>query len=83
MALSEQELKKLEIRQKKKIVQKEHQYGYDREKTLDEHLGDFKTKEERNSAIMKALEDGYRQVEVARFLDITASAIAKIKRKFE
>jgi len=83
MALSEQELKALELRQKKKIVQKEHQYGYNREKTLEEHLGDFKTTEERNSAIMKALEDGYRQAEVARYLNITASAIAKIRRKFE
>jgi len=32
---------------------------------------------------MKALEDGYRQAEVARYLNITASAIAKVRRKFE
>ncbi len=83
MALTKQELKELEIRQKKKIVQKEHRYGYDKEKTLDEYLGDFKTKEERNSAIMKALNDGYGQAEVARFLNISASAIAKVRRKFE
>jgi len=82
MALSEQELKALELRQKKKIVQKKHQYGYDREKTLEEHFEGFKSKEERNSAIMKALEDGYRQAEVARYLNITASAIAKVRKKF-
>ena len=82
MALSEQELKALEIRQKKKIVQKEHQYGYDREKTLEEHFGNFTSKEDRNRAIMEALEDGYRQVELAEYLNITASAVAKVRKKF-
>jgi hypothetical protein len=32
---------------------------------------------------MKALYDGYRLAEVARYLDITASAIAKVRKKFE
>ena len=83
MVLTEGELKELEIRQKKKIVQKEHNYGYDREKTLEEHFGNFKNREERNSAIMEALDDGYGQAEVARYLNITASAIAKVRKKFE
>ena len=83
MALTDGELKELEIRQKKKIVQKEYRYGYDKEKTLKEHFGDVKNKEERNKAIIKALEDGYTQAEIARYLRITASAIAKVRRKFE
>jgi REP element-mobilizing transposase RayT len=83
VALTEGELKELEIRQKKKIVQKEHSYGYDREKTLEEHFGNFKNREERNRAIMEALDDGYGQAEVARYLNITASAIAKVRKKFE
>jgi len=32
---------------------------------------------------MKALDDGYGQAEVARYLELTASAIAKVRRKFE
>ena len=83
MALTKQELKELEIRQKKKIVEKEYRYGYDRERTLEEHFRDFKNKEERNRAIIEALEDGYRQAEVARYLRITASAVAKVRRKYE
>ncbi len=83
MALTDGELKELEIRQKKKIVQKEYRYGYDKEKTLKEHFGDVKNKEERNKAIIKALEDGYTQAEIARHFRITASAIAKVRRKFE
>jgi len=82
MALTEGKLKELEIRQKKKIVQKEHRYGYDKAKTLDEHFGNFKSKEDRNRAVMKALDDGYGQAEAARYLNITASAIAKVRRKF-
>jgi len=83
MALTEGELKELEIRQKKKIVQKEHNYGYDREKTFEEYFGNLKNREERNSAIMEALDDGYGQAEVARYLNITASAVAKVRKKFE
>ena len=83
MGLTDGELKELEIRQKKKIVQKEYRYGYDREKTLEEHFGDFKSKEERNKSIMEALDNGYGQAEVGRYLKITASAIAKVRKKFE
>ncbi|HHC11315.1 MAG TPA: hypothetical protein ENK79_01615 [Campylobacterales bacterium] len=83
MELTEGELKELEIRQKKKIVQKEHKYGYDKEKTLQEHFGDFKSKEERNRGVIEALNDGYGQAEVARYLGISASAIAKVRKKFE
>jgi len=32
-----------------------------REKTLEEHFGDFKSKEERNKSIMEALDNGYGQ----------------------
>ena len=33
-----------------------------------------------NSAIMGALEDGYKQAEVARYLGLTASAVAKVRK---
>ncbi len=83
MTLTKQELKELTIMQKKKIVEKEYKYGYNREKRLEEHFENFKSKEERNRAIMKALDDGYTQAEVARYLKLTASAIAKIRKKFD
>jgi hypothetical protein len=35
-----------------------------------------------NGRITEALDDGYGQAEVARYLNITASAIAKVRKKF-
>ena len=52
-------------------------------KTYEEHFGDFKSKEERNISVIEALDDGYGQAEVGRYLKITASAIAKVRKKFE
>ena len=82
LSFTKQELKELETRQKKKIVQKENSYGHNKEKTLYEHFGEFETKDERNIAIMNTLNDGYNQAEVARYLNLSASAIAKIRKKF-
>ena len=36
------------------------------------------TKKERNFAIVEAIEDGYKQVEIADFLNISSSAVSKI-----
>ena len=51
-------------------------------KHLKSILGDFKSKEERNISVIEALDDGYGQAEVGRYLKITASAIAKVRKKF-
>jgi len=83
IALSKDELKELTVRQNKKLIEKEHKYSYDKEITIEKHFESFTNKEERNRAIIKALDDGYRQAEIARYLKITASAIAKIRKKFE
>ena len=82
LPLDKQELKELKIRQKKKIVQKEYNYGHDREQTLQEHFEKFKNKNERNEAILRALDDGYNQAEIARYLNLSASAVAKVRKKF-
>ena len=42
----------------------------------------FNNKEERNKAVMEALNDGYKQSEIARYLKISDSTVAKIKGKF-
>ena len=76
--LTEDELAKLKKEQKRKIVQKEHEYKYEKEKSLEEHFYEAITKKERNFAIVEAIEDGYKQVEIAKFLNISSSAISKI-----
>ena len=54
---------KLKKEQKRKIVHKEHEYKYEKEKSL---------------AILEAIDDGYKQVEIAEFLNISSSAVSKI-----
>jgi len=76
--LTEEELAKLKKEQKRKIVQKEHEYKYEKEKSLEEYFHEIITKKERNFAILEAIEDGYKQVEIAEFLNISSSAISKI-----
>jgi len=83
LSLTKYELEELNSRERKRIVQKEYNsYSYEKEKRLDEHFGEFKDKDERNRAIMESLNDGYNQAEIARYLNLTASAIAKIRKKY-
>ena len=51
---------------------------YGKEKSLKEHFKDCKTRDERNQAIVNAIADDYKQVEVARFLGISDSAVSKV-----
>jgi len=83
LALSKKELKELEIKQKRKIVQTEYGYKLEKTKTLNEHFKEYSNKKERNQAIINALEDGYTQAEVARYLKLTPTAIAKVRKKYE
>ena len=81
--LSKKEQKELEAEQKRKIVQTEHEYRQEKNKTLKEHFSNYANKEERNMTILQALDDGYGQAEIGRYLNITASAIAKVRNKYE
>jgi len=78
--LSKKELKELETEQKKKIIHTEYEYRQEKDKTLQEHFKNAKDLATRNSAIMCALEDGYRQAEVARYLGISPAAVSKVFR---
>ena len=78
--LSKRELKELEIEQKKKIIHTEHEFRQEKEKALHEYFKDAQELPKRNSAIMNALEDGYKQAEVARYLHISPAAVSKVFR---
>jgi hypothetical protein len=80
MALSEEELKALEIEKQKKIVQKEHEFRQEKSRTLQEYFDKIITKDKRNRAILEALDDGYRQSEVARYLNISSAMVSKVFR---
>ncbi|WP_373033126.1 transposase [Sulfurovum sp.] len=75
-----QELKELEIEQKKKIIHTEHEFRQEKEKTLQEHFKKAEELSKRNSAIIDALNDGYKQAEVARYLHLSPAAVSKIFR---
>ena len=80
--LSKAEQKELKREQKKKIVQAEHEFKQEKDKTLQQHFGNYSDKKERNLAILQALDDGYKQAEIGRCLNITASAVAKVRDKY-
>ena len=69
------ELKK---EKKRKVIQTEYEYRYAKMKSIKEHFEDCKTKDEQNRAIINAIEDDYKQVEVAKYLGISGSAISKV-----
>jgi REP element-mobilizing transposase RayT len=78
--LSKKELGELESEEKKKIVQTEHEWRQEKEKTLEEHFENSKDLIKRNSAILRALDDGYTQGEVARYLSLSSAMVSKIFR---
>jgi len=80
MRLSKKELKALENEKSKKIIRDEHQFKQSKTKTLQEYFDKLNSKEERNKNILKALDDGYKQAEVARYLNISSAMVSKVFR---
>ena len=80
--LSNKEQKELEAEQKKKIVQTEHEFRQTKEITLEKHFQNSIDLSSRNTAIIKALDDGYGQAEIARYLDVSAALVSHVFRSF-
>jgi len=78
--LSKKEQQELEEEQKKKIVEKEHAFKQTKETSLKQHFKNSNDLPSRNSAILKALKDGYTQGEVARYLDVSAALVSHVFR---
>jgi len=78
MPLSPKELQSLRIEQKKKISKKNFVVTQEKKSTLKEHFINSNDKESRDYAILQAIEDGYRQADIARYLQLTPSMISKI-----
>ena len=78
--LSKKEQHALEAEQKKPIIQEEHTFKQRKEIALKEHFKDTEDVTSRNNAILKALDDGYTQGEVARYLGLSTAMISKVYR---
>lgn len=78
MALTKKERKELEKEQNKKPIKTEYGYKYAKDKTLREHFNVCETKQQRNDVIISAIKDGYKQIEIAKYLKLSNSAISKI-----
>jgi len=78
VTLSDDELEILKEIQKQKVISVADQTTYAYHKMLEEHFREIETKVERNLAITNALEDGYTQAEIAKYLQLSRSAVSKI-----
>lgn len=78
--LNKKEQQELEAQQKKPITQDEHKFKQTKEITLDNHFIDAQEIASRNSAIIKALNDGYTQGEIARYLGLSTAMVSKVFR---
>lgn len=78
-SLSSKELKILNSKQK--IEKQNNKIKISRLKELDEYFKENKTKKLRNMSILKAYEDGYTQVEIAKYLGLSKSMISKIVKE--
>ena len=81
--LSEDDLELLEKIQKEKVIVKNKKAVPLRQKSLNEYFANFSDKKERNRAIKEALEDGYTQSEIAKYLKLSNSTISKIVSKLQ
>jgi len=78
--LNKKEQKALENEQRKPVIEDEHEFKQIKELTLESHFSDIEDISSRNTAILKALDDGYTQGEVSRYLSLSTAMVSKIFR---
>ena len=76
--LNDDELKILEEIQKQKVITTDKVNRPAYMKTIEEHFENAN----RNDAIMTALEDGYTQAGIAKFLGVSRSLVSKISSEY-
>ncbi len=81
LALTPEELARLEEEQKRKIVvNEEREYVQLKSKPLHEHFIEAATKADRNCAIVNAFKDGYTQAAIAEYLNVSAGLVSMVVR---
>jgi len=77
--LSQKDLTFLQDEQNKKIKKKDDKVVFSKSKSLQKHFINIENKEMRNKAIcFSYLEDGYSQIEIAKYLGLSKSSISMI-----
>ena len=76
--ISKKELDYLKTKEKQKIEKDNGTLKVKRIKNFEEHFYDNETKQDRNLAILNAYDDGYPQIEIANYLNVSTSLISKI-----
>jgi len=77
---TKKELKKLQEEQKKIIIKEDNKIIHEKHKTLKEHFKITKDLAQRNKDIINAIEDGYKQSEIAKSLKVSPAMISKVFR---
>ena len=82
ISLSDNEIEKLQQEQSRKIDVKDHKLKIHKLKSLEEHFNIDNTKDERNSAIINAIDDGHTQSSIAKHLGISTSTVSKVTQRW-
>ena len=48
---------------------------------INKHIKKYKTLKEKNAIILTALDDGYRQIDIANYLNVSRSLVSKVIRE--
>ncbi len=76
--LSQKDFEFLETKQKQKIEKEHNTIIIKCEQELQDYFTNVSIRKQRNSAILKAYLDGYTQVEIAKYLNISKSLVSKV-----
>ena len=76
--LNEKELQYLKSKAEQKIYKQDNTIKISQSKHFQEHFSDISSKLERNLAILNAHEDGYTQVSIATYLELSTSLVSKV-----
>ena len=78
--LTQNELEYLQEKEKQKVLKSSDGIIMKRSKKFEEHFADIETKTDRNIAINNAYLDGYFQVDIASYLNLSKSLISKVTK---
>jgi len=81
--LEEGEIATLQKRMNEKYKRSEEGLIKQKQKPLSKHFKKIENLKDRNQKIMLALEDGYTQGEIGRYLGVTSALISQVKKRFK
>ncbi|MDD5157013.1 transposase [Sulfurimonas sp.] len=76
--MNDKELQCIKTKEKQKILKEDGILYVKQEKQFQEHFYDISTNSDRNLAILNAYQDGYSQVSIASYLNLSKSLICKV-----